>query len=139
MRAPTKKQGDRYSDAEAKQRVEAAPRGALQTPHKPLKEKPKVKAEKKQRKSRASEVHCGGLRSFLLADYSRWFWLGRIFQCDNRKGALHLFGAFKPYAPSRHCPVSVFANLGYSHSRSACNNLYRIARFKIGHQSPPLT
>jgi hypothetical protein len=40
---------DQYSPEEAKERFEAALRGGLKTPHKPLKEKPKAKkaAEKK--------------------------------------------------------------------------------------------
>jgi hypothetical protein len=37
----------KYSDKEAQERFEAALRGALNTPHKPLKEKPKVKKEKR--------------------------------------------------------------------------------------------
>jgi hypothetical protein len=41
---------DQYSDKEAKQRFEAALRGALNTPHKPLKEKPKVKKTKPRKK-----------------------------------------------------------------------------------------
>jgi hypothetical protein len=44
------KDSDQYSDKEAKDRFEAALRGALNTPRKPLKEKPKVeKAAKKRR------------------------------------------------------------------------------------------
>jgi hypothetical protein len=39
--------GDQYSDKEAIARFEAAPKSAMNTPHKPLKEKPKV--EKKMR------------------------------------------------------------------------------------------
>jgi hypothetical protein len=41
--AGTPKDIDKYSEKEAKARFEAALRGALSTPHKPLKEKPKVK------------------------------------------------------------------------------------------------
>jgi hypothetical protein len=37
---------DEYSDKEAQERFDAALRGALKTPHKPLKEKPKVKKAK---------------------------------------------------------------------------------------------
>lgn len=38
-----KKNEDEYTDKEAQVRFEAALRGALKTPHEPLKEKPKVK------------------------------------------------------------------------------------------------
>jgi hypothetical protein len=41
---------DQYSDKEAKRRFEAALRGALNTPHKPLKEKPKVKKTKPKKR-----------------------------------------------------------------------------------------
>jgi len=41
---------DQYSDKEAKARFEAALKGALNTPHKPVKDKPKVKAAKKAKK-----------------------------------------------------------------------------------------
>ena len=37
------KNGDEYSKKEAQERFEAALRGGLKTPHKPLKEKPKAK------------------------------------------------------------------------------------------------
>jgi len=37
---------ERYSEKEAKARFEAALKGGLSTPHKPLKEKPKVKKAK---------------------------------------------------------------------------------------------
>jgi hypothetical protein len=37
------KNDDRYSEKEAQQRFDAALRGGLNTPHKPLKEKPKAK------------------------------------------------------------------------------------------------
>jgi hypothetical protein len=41
---------EKYSDKEAQRHSEAALRGALTTPHKPLKEKPRVKkVEKKPR------------------------------------------------------------------------------------------
>jgi hypothetical protein len=50
MTAPDK---DQYSEKEAKARFEAALKSALNTPHKPLKEKPKVKkaAESKPKKT----------------------------------------------------------------------------------------
>jgi hypothetical protein len=38
-----KKSEDQFSEKEAQSRFEAALRGGLKTPHKPLKEKPKVK------------------------------------------------------------------------------------------------
>jgi hypothetical protein len=41
---------EKYSDKEAQERFEAALRGALKTPHKPLKEKPTAKAAKKAKK-----------------------------------------------------------------------------------------
>jgi hypothetical protein len=41
---------EQYSEREAKERFEAALRGAMKTPHKPLSEKPKVKAPKKGKK-----------------------------------------------------------------------------------------
>jgi hypothetical protein len=44
-----KKSGDDYSEKEAKARFEAALRGALSTPHKPLKDKPKVKSPTKKK------------------------------------------------------------------------------------------
>jgi hypothetical protein len=37
------KSSDEFNEKEAKARFEAALRGAMNTPHKPLKEKPKVK------------------------------------------------------------------------------------------------
>lgn len=43
-----KKSSDHYSAEEAKERFEAALRGALKTPREPLKEKPKVKKAKKK-------------------------------------------------------------------------------------------
>lgn len=39
------KQEDQFSEKEAQERFEAALRGALKTPHEPLKEKPKVKKQ----------------------------------------------------------------------------------------------
>ena len=44
------KENEEYSAKEAKARFEAALKSALNTPHKPLKEKPKVKAAKKAKK-----------------------------------------------------------------------------------------
>ncbi len=41
---------ENYDEKEAKERFEAALRGALNTPHKPLKEKPKVKKVTKSKK-----------------------------------------------------------------------------------------
>ena len=46
------KSNDLYSDKEAKARFEAALRSALNTPHKPLKEKPKAK-KKPQKKAKS--------------------------------------------------------------------------------------
>ena len=46
-----KSSNDEYSDKEAKARFEAALKGGLNTPHKPLKEKPK-KAPKKAKKKK---------------------------------------------------------------------------------------
>jgi hypothetical protein len=43
------KDPDQYSDKEAKARFEAALKSALNTPHKPLKEKPKVKKAPKKK------------------------------------------------------------------------------------------
>jgi hypothetical protein len=40
------KSPEEYSEKEAQERFEAALRGGLKTPHKPLKEKPKVKKSK---------------------------------------------------------------------------------------------
>jgi hypothetical protein len=45
------KSEDQFSDKEAQARFEAALRGALKTPHKPLKEKPKVKKAAKKAKN----------------------------------------------------------------------------------------
>jgi hypothetical protein len=49
------KDPDSFSDKEATARFEAALKGAMNTPHKPLKEKPKVKktAKKAKRKEAA--------------------------------------------------------------------------------------
>ncbi|QOG17768.1 hypothetical protein [Bradyrhizobium sp. SEMIA] len=41
---------DKFNEKEAQERFEAALRGALKTPHEPLKEKPKVRAEKPAKK-----------------------------------------------------------------------------------------
>jgi hypothetical protein len=49
------KDSDSYSDKEAKARFEAALKGALNTPHKPLKEKPKVEKAKKKAKTPAKK------------------------------------------------------------------------------------
>jgi hypothetical protein len=46
------KDSDQYSEKEAKARFEAALRGGLNTPHKPLKEKPKVTKSKKSAKKK---------------------------------------------------------------------------------------
>ncbi|MGY4351247.1 hypothetical protein ACVWXM_007740 [Bradyrhizobium sp. GM7.3] len=43
-----KKSKAEFSEKEAQERFEAALRGALKTPHEPLKEKPKVKKEVKK-------------------------------------------------------------------------------------------
>jgi hypothetical protein len=43
------KQPDQYDEKEAQERFEAALRGGLKTPHKPLKEKPKVKKAAKRK------------------------------------------------------------------------------------------
>jgi hypothetical protein len=45
---------DQYEEKEAQERFEAALRGALKTPAKPLKEKPKVRAKKKAKNARKS-------------------------------------------------------------------------------------
>jgi hypothetical protein len=44
------KEPERYDEKEAQARFEAALRGGLKTPHKPLKEKPKVKKTAKAKK-----------------------------------------------------------------------------------------
>ena len=41
---------ENYSDKEAKARFEAALKGAMNTPHRPLKEKPKAKETKAKKK-----------------------------------------------------------------------------------------
>ncbi len=46
---------DQYSEKEAKERFEAALRGAMKTPHKPLKEKPKTKHKAKKRPKTAKK------------------------------------------------------------------------------------
>lgn len=52
-----KKSAEDYSEKEAQARFEAALRGGLSTPHKPLKEKPKVKkAGAKERKTVRSSL-----------------------------------------------------------------------------------
>jgi hypothetical protein len=45
-----KPRDDEFDEKEAQQRFEAALKGALKTPHKPLKEKPRVKAKKSKKK-----------------------------------------------------------------------------------------
>jgi hypothetical protein len=47
-----KKSEDQFSDKEAQARFEAALRGGLNTPHKPLKEKPKAKKAKAKKVSK---------------------------------------------------------------------------------------
>jgi hypothetical protein len=49
-----KKDKENYSDKEAQARFEAALKGGLNTPHKPLKDKPKVKKTKKRKPQKAS-------------------------------------------------------------------------------------
>jgi hypothetical protein len=49
------KEPDEYSGKEAQARFEAALRGGLKTPHKPLKEKPKVKKAAKATKKLFAE------------------------------------------------------------------------------------
>jgi hypothetical protein len=51
------KSDEKFSEKEAQERFEAAPRGALKAPHKPLKEKPKAKkaVKKKPGKRRTSQ------------------------------------------------------------------------------------
>ncbi|SHN86261.1 hypothetical protein SAMN05444170_6614 [Bradyrhizobium erythrophlei] len=44
---------DQYDEKEAKKRFEAALRAGLKTPHKPLKEKPKISQKKKMERDRA--------------------------------------------------------------------------------------
>jgi hypothetical protein len=50
--SPMKKTADEYSAKEVKARFEAALKGALNTPHKPLKEKPKAKKAAKKSKGK---------------------------------------------------------------------------------------
>jgi hypothetical protein len=50
MSPMSKKTDDQFSEKEAQARFEAALRGGLKTPHKPLKEKPKVKKTKPKKK-----------------------------------------------------------------------------------------
>jgi hypothetical protein len=50
MKRPHENQMDQFSEKEANARFEAALRGGLSTPHKPLKEKPKVKKASKKAK-----------------------------------------------------------------------------------------
>ncbi len=52
----SKKPTDEYDEKEAQKRFEAALKGAMNTPHKPLKEKPKAKeTAKKKARSNANE------------------------------------------------------------------------------------
>jgi hypothetical protein len=48
------KDPENYSEKEMKARFEAALKSALNTPHKPLKDKPKVNAAKKAKKAKRS-------------------------------------------------------------------------------------
>jgi hypothetical protein len=50
VRDTAKTSADQYSEKEATARFEAALKGGLNTPHKPLKEKPKVKKALKKTK-----------------------------------------------------------------------------------------
>ena len=52
-----KLKSDEYDEKEAQERFEAALRGGLKMPHKPLKEKPKAKAVKKAKKKPQSKGH----------------------------------------------------------------------------------
>jgi hypothetical protein len=49
----TKAKSEQYDEKEATARFEAALKGAMKTPHKPLKEKPKVKKPVKKKKKSA--------------------------------------------------------------------------------------
>jgi hypothetical protein len=49
---PVSKDDKKYGEKEAQARFEAALRGALNTPHTPLKEKPKAKKAKKTKKDK---------------------------------------------------------------------------------------
>jgi hypothetical protein len=51
----TKAHSDQYDEKEANARFEAALRGGLNTPHKPLKEKPKLKKAKTKKGSARSK------------------------------------------------------------------------------------
>jgi hypothetical protein len=46
-----KNSADEYSEKEAQKRFEAALRGGLNTPHRPLKDKPKVKKVAKKKRA----------------------------------------------------------------------------------------
>ena len=48
----TSKRSDQFSEQEAQKRFEAALKSALNTPHKPLKEKPKVKKAARKAKKK---------------------------------------------------------------------------------------
>jgi len=50
----TKRQNESYSGREAQERFEAALKSAMNTPHKPLKDKPKVKKATKKRKKKSA-------------------------------------------------------------------------------------
>lgn len=45
----TKEKNDHFSEKEAQERFDAALRGALKTPHEPLKEKPKLREQAKKK------------------------------------------------------------------------------------------
>jgi hypothetical protein len=47
---PANKDQEQYSDREAQRRFEAALKGALNTPHKPLKDKPRAAKKTKPKK-----------------------------------------------------------------------------------------
>jgi hypothetical protein len=51
--AMTKQPHEQYETKEAQERFEAALKSAMNTPHKPLKDKPKVKKAKKKAKTQA--------------------------------------------------------------------------------------
>jgi hypothetical protein len=52
MAAMVDEKNEQYSENEARQRFEAALKSALNTPHKPLKEKPKVKKAARKAKKK---------------------------------------------------------------------------------------
>jgi hypothetical protein len=52
MIKPPKDDEIQFSEREAKARFEAALKGAMNTPHKPLKDKPKVKRAEKAKKKK---------------------------------------------------------------------------------------